>query len=123
MSPYMKEDANVRKSKESEVIMREPENPVGGTINGPGGTMSKFDFQSAHPGGVVEQKRKRDCEVLIEHFNTCYTPRNTRQLSRELKWSRRRVRAVIRSARSVIDREVGIGEHGATEHRWFLKEV
>lgn len=81
-----------------------------------------MNFQSAYPGGAVERRRLADCETLLKHLTQMTTWRNTRQLSRELGWSRRRVREVIRAARSAIEHERGIGDHGATEDRWKLRQ-
>lgn len=78
-----------------------------------------FNFQSAYPGGAVEQRRLKDCETLWPALEKGWL--STRELSRQIGWSRRRVRAVIGSMRVAVEHERRKGEHGAEEDRWRLK--
>jgi hypothetical protein len=80
-----------------------------------------FNFQSAYPGGVVEQKRLKDCATLQAELLILGWA-NTRELARQLNWSRRRVRATIKAMRGAVGHERCTGEHGAEEDRWRLKE-
>ena len=82
-----------------------------------------INFQSAHPGGATEQKRAIDCDELLRHLRGCYAPPNTRQLARELKWSKRRVRSTLQTVRGKVEKVAVTGKSGALEHLWILKEV
>jgi hypothetical protein len=92
-------------------------NPVGGTVCGQGG----HNFQSAYPGGATEQRRLRDCELLVKHFEKVFGWRSISRLANELNWSRRRVRDAIRAMRGSVDHERCIGDHGAIEDRWCIR--
>ena len=80
----------------------------------------KINFQSARPGGHHERKRLKDCEALLEPLGLGW--HNTSELARMLGWSRGRVRNAIRAMRAAVEHERRIGEHGAEEDRWRLKE-
>jgi hypothetical protein len=80
-----------------------------------------FNFQSAYPGGAIEQKRLKDCEAMLKPLGAGWG--NTSELARQLGWSRRRVRNAIRAMRADVAYERKIGAHGVEEDRWILKEA
>jgi hypothetical protein len=71
-----------------------------------------FNYQSARPGGVVEQKRLVDCEALLSHMHTI-EGQSVRELARELGWSWYRVREALKAMRSEVERVDGL---------WWLKK-
>ena len=100
-------------------MTEDQKNPLRGIVSCAGGHIP-FNFQSEHPGGAVEKRRLEDCEALLYPLGLDW--HSTRALTRELGWTHQRVRNAIRAMRGAVEHERRIGEHGAEEDRWRLKE-
>ena len=92
-------------------------------------TPAWFNYQSAYPNGAIEQKRLLDCEELMNYlidpergpfWSTSW--HSVREIMKDLQWSRHRARGTIRAMRGVMEHTRIVGEHGAEEDRWRIKD-